>query len=475
MVLPDFSSTESNTSLKELHTHSASVQDRFLAFVFDAVLSFPFFYLVLSPLIREIYKGAIFNVSPGESMLLFALAAFEVICIGILYQSLCWWQFGATAGQKILKIEVRSTTPEPLSFPRALMRACMWWAELFFFALPILEVIAHYRRACLHDRVAETWVSTDKKSAFDFPAEVERSFVTAIYKGAAVFFSFWILVCGWYFFKHVKEYKLTESRLEKDDKLCEAVSDRLGSDQVFHIKSRMERALALYAAGRIDEECLKKEAQFSIWKKENVEAYLAFSFVFKSELKKSNSYLEKVCKMQPESQACDVAKLMRDGGEWKQTKADDISYKKLWALPFLIRQTHYDLAEEIMTSMQDDEMLAPYLVSKRISIEIEKNDFAKARGLYQGAQAFLNTDDQFDVLASLCNGIRTQECKEEPEVSCQWLKTVAEQTIDPTNMEKAAALLEKPNACSGERMPASEVDEEISVLNGETEASAEAL
>lgn len=461
MVLPvvDDPNLESLTPEFDSEFRVAKMTDRFLATVFDSALVFPFFFFLMAPILQEITKGQIFGADPRETGFYFLIAAFEVFVLGTLYQAFCWSRYQATFGERILKIEVRAFTGEPLSFWRAYLRSVCWWVQLCLMGVPFLEVVAHPKRLGFHDRLTETWVATKKSGFLEVPGEPERNLVQIIYKLCFSVFAFWTVTLSWHFFDAAKDRKWTEASLEEKGHLCERVSEQLGANGEIKFHDRIERALALYAAKNIDEECLQKEAEYSVWKNESAEAYLALSFANKSDSQKSDEYLAKVCDANDESEACSVAKLMGEesSGDWSEVNDESVAYKKLWALPFLIRDQKIKLAEEIIETLAGDPAFGPYLADKRMNMSLQIGDNEKARGIFLGSQSFLSLIQQMEMLTDLCSQLRQKSClvkTTREEQSCTWLKKLA-QGLDEKEAEKVSAILDRPVNCLG-RMPADE-------------------
>ncbi|MGE0632088.1 MAG: RDD family protein [Pseudobdellovibrionaceae bacterium] len=461
MVLPDFPTQFPEDFESDLspELRPAKMADRFLGTIFDCVLMFPFFYVLLSPLLQEMMKVQIFGTDPKETFFYFGLAVGEVLILGILYQAVCWAYFGGTLGEKILKIEVQTQKGNRPSFFIALLRSLVWWGQVFLFGIPFLEVVAHPKRLGFHDRISETWVATQKKGNYENPGEPERNLVHTIYRFSFAVFIFWSAVLFWYLLDSMGDRKWTEATLEEKEQLCAKVSENLGSREKIQFADRIERALSLYAAKRIDEVCLKKEAEYSIWKRESAEAYLALSFAFQDDSQKSDLYHTKVCEIDSSSEACSVARLMNEEAEdtWDSTPKDAKDYKKLWALPFLIRDEKFKKAQELIESLIQDVAFASYLAEKRMSISLLLGDNEKARGIFLGSQGFLDLKVQFEMLSDLCARLRQKNCtgaSKGEEISCSWLKDLAFQ-LGEDSATKIKNIVDRPVSCLS-RMPADE-------------------
>ncbi len=87
--------------------------------------------------------------SPSRSILYFGLTLF--------------WGNGRTLGKRLVGIRVVSLVHERITFWQSMERALGYGASMLEGGLGFVQYFSHPNRCCVHDRIAETIVVSDKK------------------------------------------------------------------------------------------------------------------------------------------------------------------------------------------------------------------------------------------------------------------------------------------------------------------------
>jgi uncharacterized RDD family membrane protein YckC len=312
MVLGEFKHKSKSAQLR-----IAPISERFLAFFFDIVLFTPLFTVLLSQIFKKIELRYYLAPDSIEFVALAIIAVFLIAVLTILFQSLFIHYFQGTPGKLVFKLRVvDSSTGLHPSLGNSFLRSTLWVIEFFLLGIPLLEIMSQKQRRALHDRASETAVITLKEIADPGPHPLESHFVRNLLMIFVTVFCVWgALVASKLYVAAVRgDFKKQE--LVNDKYLCNAVTESVEPGQ-----SRLDYAIALFVAQQIPDDCLLSEADFAFWTNNEFElswAYLAKSFYYKFDSDKSESYLEKVCEFDKNSTACEIAKVIQDGGEFKK-------------------------------------------------------------------------------------------------------------------------------------------------------------
>ena len=279
-----------------LEDRLATPQDRIAAAIADLVLISPVAALAMAPF-KKIAQEALLQGHDDAYMLAMASAFGASALIIIAYQTLFLIKWRATPGKRLLGLTVESlwdAEGAPMKPGAAFLRACAVCVEALCLGLPWIGVIGNERRRPFHDRLADTIVLSKKKSVAGVPNLSERSIASGLM--AAVFMALTVMAMV-----TLKQFDFTTApKVLKAKATCDVVAKAESSwiPAVGETKpSKLSLALALYEAEGIDEECLKAEADASLWSTDADQklAYLARGLAEKSDEELSQSYLEKAC------------------------------------------------------------------------------------------------------------------------------------------------------------------------------------
>lgn len=285
------------------------IGDRLLAFVFDLVIFSPVFSFILASLFRKLELMYFISPHSVEFLILCAVSFVFTAMLIVLFQTLFLMLLGATPGKYFFKIQVVSLHGK-LRFSQAILRSFLWMLEAICFFLPFLEILSESHRRPLHDRAAGTMAVTLKKTGDEGPFPYETQFVRQF----LVLVSFCFLAWGVYFVGHFYHLavrgEFKKSELEAEDFLCASVSNSLEDSEI-----RLDKAIAMYLADEISDECLAAEAEFALWIPDESQrpwAYLAKAFLKKHDFDLYEAYLEKTCETDESGLACSIAKYQAD-------------------------------------------------------------------------------------------------------------------------------------------------------------------
>jgi uncharacterized RDD family membrane protein YckC len=372
-----------------LEDRLATPMDRLAAAVADFVIVSPMATLAMSPF-RRLAEEAQLQGSDERWMIATASGLGAGLLIIIAYQTLSLMKWRATPGKRLLGLSVESLWHDEGTRMRpqaALLRSLAWCAEAALCGMPWIAVIGNERRRPFHDRLADTIVLSKRKSMGP-PGLHEMSLASGL---VGAFFTSLLIVVAMQIGLHSPMKSVLDQSSESVAGACEAV-DRAESSWVAGLDekkpSRMSIALSLYEADSIDEDCLKHEADFALWKSEPKElAYLARGLAEKTDDELSQSYLDKACDGRDETDACralallNVDELPEDPVEAKaaQVQRDNEilsliasltpksePFLRLIAIRELITRHQSERALELIDSFAPQKDLAFFLSSERM-------------------------------------------------------------------------------------------------------------
>jgi hypothetical protein len=250
-----------------------------------------------------------------------------------------------------------------------------------------------------------------------------RMFFLVIAANAIVFFSMFILLDK----SHQSYYA---SILSPEEYVCDDVTVGLETwIQDGNPGERIDVSLAMYSADLIDKECLEMEAQRSVAFEEDMDkAYLAKAFVYEENYEISNKYLEEVCKINEEGEACLITKVMNLWNENKWDEASDLlktneakkSFSSVWAIKHFDKIQEFEESLQIISQMFPNRILGDFLSQHKTlalkGLELnQQNDL-----LFETVYQQLSSKDRIDFLARSCYRDLAHVCGKKVK-SCQLL------------------------------------------------------
>lgn len=311
MLFPDLSAPE--ICSKKIDTSKpaiAFVVDRFLALVLDFLIMSPIVSLFLAGLIKKTKTYFLLDGQSPEGfvsgMIVFIVGALLIMFLQSVF--MYFWQ--ATPGQFFMQMRVISYphARARLSFSQCLLRSFCFSLNFVALGIPFLEVLSHPLRRAFHERASDTMVVTLKKEADEGPYELEERFISSWLRMSFLIFAMVGAVAL------VKTYYSMNDGHYKSAAIVGGQCKEI-ADAELHGSARLDAALALFMLNEVSEECLRKEAEASLWGdpvNSQDMAYLAKYLV--SDKTEQEEYFKLVCK-DISSSSCVIATYMSEGGD----------------------------------------------------------------------------------------------------------------------------------------------------------------
>lgn len=381
---------------QEAQHRLASPVDRLGAAIIDVfVVLWPLLLLVAAPA----KKAAMLAIHTGESEEFILASAVMVVCgftMVVCYQTITTNVFGATLGKLFFGLRVESVwahkTP---SWGASFQRAFFWALQLCCLGLPFLSILTNRKRRPPHDRLADTIVVSKRRRGVGEPSSYEKSLSRGVALALGVLIS--ALVVG----------EILQIRKQVLSGMVDMISPENFSVGCSYLEKerlkwrgqapdRLDLAMALFAAGELDLECLEKEADLSFLEGGRIDlAYLAQSFVHADNGPLSNTYLKKVCEVDSESESCHMSQVVEHWSkeDWQSVDREFLSlvkrpslYISAWAIRHLIRQGHFQESLHLIDRFDYQGSLFHFALSNRVYAywgmgQYKKADLALHRGL----------------------------------------------------------------------------------------------
>ncbi len=445
MVYQDLT-PENNSSEKIL----APVQDRFLAFAFDAALCFPTLFILLKPLWRKIQYLSLTAIDSTELKVLMILGGLCSVVLFVLFNAFCLYRWGATPGKKIFQIRVVSTSDNSkIGFSQAMMRSCVWAWQLVFLGIPFMEVLSHPDRRPWHDRLSETLVLTNKKVRSDSPHWIEQHFFRNLY---------WAISCvvavtaG----LQVKSLmvdsmngEMKREELVREGYLCSSLSESLPPTEDNH---RLDYGLGLFLVGQINSECLESELDFVLWSQNQKEipwAYLARGFLSEAAGNDATAEFERACPDDQETKSvCAIT-------NWKLTGVVTPGLKETWLyrvahLKELIKLGNFESLKAHINSIRWPDSLLSYVQSKGLQSLWVRGQLAAFEESFPILSAAWDHELRLEIGSWGCLAQLTKHCQDKKEISaCESLRNEISQGHGKVWPRPVSLALARESVCRG--------------------------
>jgi uncharacterized RDD family membrane protein YckC len=465
-------------SNRDFETALVSPVDHIAAAVADFILFVPLLTLVLAPLRKEILIAQIVNDMSG--VLFLATGAVIITLLGlVVYQTVFIALWEATPGKMILKMKVVSVfKPERVSWSVALLRSVCWCLGIVSFGLSWLGIFSDPRRRPFHDRLADTRVLiSDERRFTKAPSPLEVATVAGIRSAVLVF----TLICGVQLATSVFQRQDLSSSLwgaaEEESNLCEIVTVAQQNWMGEKNPTRIDVALALHAADRLEDKCLEAEADQNFLQNRNLESsYLAKALVRQDDEKSFLKYKMKICDSYPKGTGCRLLTGLKTAEE---LDLDDKwpEYMKIWALRVSIEKKQYATALNFLSEPAPSLELAYYFASNRLKVLRDLNQNSRAQTEFSAAFNGLNREERIDLAKESCISETELGCSVEhasEHMGCDLLYSMAlKNRPTPLDSLETSLALTRYASCAVEpRKPLAELKE---ILSPGVQAYAEAL
>jgi uncharacterized RDD family membrane protein YckC len=140
---------------QNLRGHYAGFASRFIAFIFDCVVSIGIFMIVLSAasFAASVLTGSTIHWSRANLWVVLAFFAWE-----FLYYAYFWTASGKTPGMVLLGVQVVGHDGTPVGSHRGLVRTLAFPLSFILLGLGFLGILLDRDRRALHDLIAGTAV-----------------------------------------------------------------------------------------------------------------------------------------------------------------------------------------------------------------------------------------------------------------------------------------------------------------------------
>lgn len=429
-------------ALAQLELRMAAPLDRLAASVADFVIVSPLATLVMAPF-RKMAEEATLQGRDDQWLYATAMAFGAAILLVIVYQTLFLIKWRATPGKRLMGLTVESlwqNEGEPMRSQAALLRSVAWCVEAALGGLPWIAVIGNERRRPFHDRLADTIVLSKRKTRVGPPGLAEMSLASGLV--GAFFTSLLIVVV--FKFTATKQVTVVKDDGETNASACDVVDhaekswiEGLGEKK----PSRMSVALSLYEAEAIDEDCLKQEADASLWRADEKElSNLGRGLAEKADDELAQSYLDKACDGTKPTDACKALAILNDA----ELPADPVEAKsaqvarenelasligslnsqsepflKILAIRELTARRQYSQAFTLIDSVAPQRDLSFFFSSERMKVLWAMNRKSEARLSMTAAVGGYDTDQRVAITRWFCQA-ETQEagCAPQAASSC---------------------------------------------------------
>lgn len=421
-------------------TRYAPPIERIAALFIDLLILGILSAIVFAPFQKQIQINRLTdNFNEYMFYLLFGLLA--VLVLGVAYQAVSVFFWGTTPGKRAFGLYVVNFwTKEKPGIWDSTVRGLFWCLDLLLI-LPLLSLFADAHRRPIHDKVGDTVVVTKGRYFVGPPIPMEARIVKAMTLSCYAL----IFICVSVFLVHEKgnDSASTDPLNFSSENVCEDVTKAFeswpqNSSGKKNKEGRMSVALAMYAVGDIEDDCLNLEAlemfRRGAGQEEMTLGYLARAFVTSEEVKLSNSYLAQVCETDEKSEACQFSKLVDLWTEKKWSEATEgfqkilpnsSDFVKVWAVKHFEKTNEFDLEIDVIESMWPHRILSEFLVSHRVVAlwNLHRVDEARA--------TLVATLDRFDEEKSIglaswsCIQELNEGCKKETPKACR----IFEQTV----------------------------------------------
>lgn len=398
----------------------ASVQDRALSLFFDVIVLFPFFSILLSPLMQKLQIQWSFAPESEEFFILLLISVGSYLALFWGYFAICFWRFGKTLGQHWLRLQVRSSR-EPqrraLSWGEAFLRSTGFFLCLLPFAAPFLALFSHPDRKAAHDLISETEVWSQKQSKeFSPPHFLERHFVMNLSLSLSFVFLLWVGLVAWGLYHRALTGVAKSRELLQEKYLCEI--------EVSQGVNRLDEALAQYLGQEISASCLEREADFALWTQSS--DLKAWAYWAKSHLQTSVDWVEKyralVCSEDSQSLACRSLK-----GEENPSLSSRVGN--------ILQMAREGQWEEALSQTQELQSFDSLKALVRAKQSWSAGQDSRAQGIFEGAFPFLNNTHQKELAPWMCFEEVQNSCSSQGRPACALLENVL-----PTWEESVPAL-----------------------------------
>ncbi len=303
-----------------LHSHfvAASPLDRLASNIIDVLMVLGPFLMVLVAPFKKIIQKAILFENPYHLVWSSTLCVGIIVLLGFVYKTYLTWHYGGTLGQLFMSLRVVDIwEPQKRKLGQCALRSTYWIASCFLLGIPFLSMMSNDRRRCFHDRVSDTVVLSLNGKVCPRPSVIEKIFIRSTFSAILILLVFIASLQFYLFTFGPNKGNSLAYFFDEEDRLCATVNREI-SHWPEEKHSRLSLAMALYAAGEVDESCLKKEVD-KVYKVSGHPGSgrgmmdLASAFIYADDRRLSDKYFRMVCHDDPQSESCLMTRIMGSG------------------------------------------------------------------------------------------------------------------------------------------------------------------
>lgn len=282
-----------NSSIHVNNKTAANLLDRFFALVLDYLVISPFVLFLLYISLGSELGYLKRHPQAAESEIYLVLLAFGYILFFSLIQSVFITFWRATPGQHFLKMHLEFQEAQTMIFFRAFLRQSSFWISFLFFGIPLLSMLTSKSRRTFYDKLSDVVVLTQKKESQIFGFEKEYKYWQSFMATVLLFFGFLLSAITWKTYSQVVNRAASFYSYQAQNYFCEELSD-------VGLENRLPTAIALNLAKQLSDDCLDREANFTLWKEKKSDYSLAYyaKSLTTDDLTKEKKYLLQSCQGQ---------------------------------------------------------------------------------------------------------------------------------------------------------------------------------
>ncbi len=404
----------------------ASPIDRLAAFVGEIPIFVPLVSVFLAPFRHDI---AVAQLASSQLEMYYSIGAMigTAFAVWLVYQSLFIYFMGATPGKYFVGLRVVSVlSGQKPNLTMSVLRSLSLTFEFLMCGFPWLACLSHPDRRVLHDRVSDTYVRVlDPRKACGAPLLIEFQLARHLRAPGWALLSVLLAFLITHFNSEKRQIAVM-AELEKSEQLCPAVSDalKIWKSDLNENPSRIEAALALFQAEKIDENCLEKEAHFSLWRNQDKDmGYLAQALAHSDDESVSEHYFARVCQTRADGDACSFAKELTTQVEENIRKpaspeAVSTDFMRLHLIRLLHDHRQPENALRLVEESSNTQNFSEFLTLERLKILWESDRNLEARAVYQAARAQLDPVAKIQVSSWMCSAEIVNGCGNEAKKIC---------------------------------------------------------
>lgn len=431
--------------------------DRLAANVIDVFIVLGPFLIVLVAPFKRMLRQAILLDDSSHLFLSLGLCVVTLVLFSFLYKIYITWRYGGTFGQLFMSLRVVNIwEPNKKNLGDHILRSIYWVFSYMLLGLPFLSIFSNEKRRCFHDRVSDTLVLSLKRRSYPRPSFIEKNLARFILSCVFLLVFLYSFPQLYSFYESLNKQDDWSHILEEEGWLCTSIGEALEEEWPEEEgPARLSVAMALYAASEVEESCLKSEVEFVY--RSGVDsglADLASAFLYADDIELSNQYLTAVCEDHPESESCQMSRVIE---LWSEDEDKEISsafeefgrsssvYVIVWGIRHFYRNQQYDKAMEMLKSISHVRRLTDFLSSQTVKLHWVNMRTQEARTSAETAMMAMSEKGRLNLSNWLCFEERATSCDSHP--SCDYMRTYWSRHPESLNSDPLALTFLKDSVC----------------------------